>query len=152
MAKGYNRLGRQTSLSGNLACDGSPGGSVGPVKLVLTGTVARTDTAAKNLFKIPGESIIVNVRIWTAVLSDAVTTATVSVGKTGANTQYVNAFDVKGGTLKAQNEPVASNLFAAVGSAGTAVQIVGIYAESGGASTTGGPFNVAVEYYIPLPS
>lgn len=117
------------------------------VRVAKIGSVARTDTAAKNLFTIPANAIVTEVRIWTATLSDAGTTATVSVGKTGSNTFFVNAFDVKGGTAKAQNRPTCANLQASVGSA--AIQVVGIYAETGGASTTGGAFFVAVEYYLP---
>lgn len=110
-------------------------------------SVARTDTSAKNLFKIPANAIPIGVRVWGGTLSNAGTTATVSVGKTGTNTHFVNAFDVKGGTAAAQNYPTASNLFASVGTA--EIQVVGIYAETGTASSAGGPWYVAMDYYLP---
>lgn len=113
------------------------------------GTVARTDTSAKNLFTIPGNAQLVDIKIWAGTLSNAGTTATVSVGKTGSNTFFVNAFDVKGGTAGAQNRPTASNMYASVGT--SAIQVVGIYAETGAASNTGGPFNVMVDYIVPNP-
>lgn len=110
-------------------------------------TVARTDTTAKNLFTIPANAQVLDVKIWGTPQSNAGTTATLSVGKTGTNTFFVNGFDVKGGTDKAQNRPTASNLFASVGTA--AIQVVGIYAETGTASTTGGPWSVLVDYFVP---
>lgn len=112
-----------------------------------TNSIARTDTSAKALFKLPKGAIVKGIRIWTDVLSNAGTTATISVGKTGSATFFVNAFDVKGGTARAQNDPVATNLFASVGAAD--IQVEGIYAETGGASSTGGPFWVTVDYYLP---
>lgn len=113
----------------------------------MFGFLARTDTAAKNLFKLPAGAIPVRIRVWTAVLSNAGTTANVSFGKTGANTHFVNAFDVKGGAAATQNDPTATNLFGTVGAA--EIQVVGIYAETGTASSAGGPFHVALDFYMP---
>jgi len=113
-----------------------------------TGTVARTDTSAKNLFKLPANSVITRLWLSGAVASDAGTTATVSVGKTGSATAYVNAHDVKtAATATGQQVPTTT---AVLGSVGTAtVQVIGTYAETGGASNTGGPWAVYVEYYLP---
>ena len=66
---------------------------------------------------------------------------------TGQSSTYgaVSAQDVKGvnGHI---SEAGATNMFTTVGT--TAVQVVGIYAETGTASTTGGPWNVVIEYYL----
>ena len=108
-------------------------------------TVARTNTTAKNLFTLPANAIPISVSIYSGTASDAATTATVSVGKTGTNTYFVNAQDVKGvsGQIPCA---AAANLGASVGT--SSIQVVGIYAETGTASTTGGPFTVIMSYYL----
>lgn len=136
------KLTKGATLAGNYKAEGG-----GIVKQTQRNSLARTDTSAKNLFTLPANAIITAIRIWTAVLSDAGTSASINVGKTGTDNFYVNAFDIKGGTVKAQNNPVASNLHVSVGSA--LQQVVGKYTESGTASTTGGPFWVEVEYFLP---
>lgn len=108
-------------------------------------TVARTDTAAKNLFTLPPNAQVVDVSIYVGTASNAATTATVSVGKTGTNTFYVNAQDVKGASGK-QRPSALTNAFVSVGA--SAIQVVGIYAETGTASTLGGPFTVQVDYFV----
>lgn len=123
------------------------GPGANPISFTLVNSLARTDTTAKVLGQIPANAVIVSVEVWAAALSNAGTTANVSVGKTGTNNFFVNALDVKGGTLNAQNFPVAANLFASIGAA--AVNAVGIYAETGAASTAGGPFWVCIEGYVP---
>lgn len=110
-------------------------------------TIARTDTAAKNLFTLPPFAQVVDVTIWVGTASNAGTTATVSVGKTGTNTFFINGQDVKGTSGKVR--PTAlSNGFASLSSTAT-TQIVGIYAETGTASSTGGPFTVQVDFVVP---
>jgi len=119
---------------------------VGRNRLVQAGygTIARTDTAAKNLFKLPGKSLILGIFIFGAAVSNAGTTANISIGKTGTNGYFLNAFDVKAATGAGPQMPAAAanlgdQLFASN-------QVVGIYAETGGASTLGGPWYVYVLY------
>lgn len=121
----------------------------GTTRMVSTklATIARTDTSAKNLFILPINAQIVDVTIWVGTASNAGTTATVSVGKTGNNTFFINGQDVKGTSGKIR--PTGpSNLFTALSTSAT-TQIVGIYAETGAASNTGGPFVVQVDFVVP---
>lgn len=134
-----NKLTRGRAIVGNLI--GSAGN---PATFTIVNSLARTDTSAKTLGYLPVGAIVVSVEVWTGTLSNAGTSATVSIGKSGTNNYFVNAFDVKGSTVSAQNFPACSNLFSAIGP----LTVVGIYAESGGASTTGGPFWACIEYYV----
>lgn len=110
-------------------------------------TINRTDTSAVVKCVIPGDATIVDIRVYTATASDAGTTATISVGIPGTNTYFLNTVDVKtaagkiGVTSKAANLMNLENI-----PVSTDIQINGIYAESGTASTTGGPFYITVEY------
>jgi hypothetical protein len=109
--------------------------------------VARTDTAATVKCVLPGDATIVDMRIFNPVASDAATTAVVSVGIPGANTQFLNTVDVKTAAgmirptakllnvINLENTPITGDII-----------INAIYAETGTASTTGGPFYVIVEY------
>ena len=108
-------------------------------------TVARTDTTAKNLFTLPANAIPIGVYIVSPLVPNNVDTATVSVGKTGSNTYFVNAADVKtaAGQLPCA---AAAHLGSSVGT--SEIQVVGIYAETGTASSTGGPFTVVMSYYV----
>jgi len=107
---------------------------------VVVASVARTDTAAKNLFVLPADSVPLYFLIYTDVASNAVTTATVSVGKTGTGTFFLNTVDVKtaAGLIvppSAKNTNLVKGLL-------TDTMVTGTYAESGGASSSGGPFYV----------
>lgn len=110
-------------------------------------TVLRTDTVATVKCVLPGDATITNMRMWTATASDAGTTAVVSVGIPGTGTYFIDTADVKtaAGTISMgsklahmmnlENIPVSTDIV-----------INATYAETGGASTTGGPFYVTVEY------
>lgn len=116
----------------------------------FVGSIARTDTSAKTLFTLPAGTIPTNILLSATANSDAGTTATVSVGRVGgAQTDFLNAIDVKtAGTGKGSQKPSASGstLFGVPLAADTVV--TGIYAETGGASTTGGPWIVIVEALV----
>lgn len=112
----------------------------------FVGSIARTDTAAKRLFDLPVGCIPVALHYSSPAASDAGTTATISVGKLGGTgTEYLATQDVKTvGTGRGQQVPVgpAATL---LGIPTTAAQTVtGVYAETGGASTTGGPWVVTL--------
>jgi hypothetical protein len=101
--------------------------------------LARTDTTAVLMYTVPAGSTIVSLDLVVATASDAGTTATVTVAKTAAGTDYLNGTDVTA-TGKTTSLP-------AVGGVGTSAQpIYGKYAETGTASTTGGPFTVICQY------
>lgn len=109
-------------------------------------TVARTDTSAKNLFKLPANAILDGLLV-SGANSDAGTTATLSIGKTGTNTFFVNARDVK--AAASGNGLQLPTQAANMGSVGSAeLQVVGIYAETGTASTAGGPWTVTALYHL----
>src|SRR5262245_2502233 len=71
---------------------------VGKVLSVATATVARTDTAAKNLFTLPKGAIPLFIFLF-GPQSNAVTTATINIGRTGTPNYYVAAQDVKTNNL-----------------------------------------------------
>lgn len=112
--------------------------------------VARTNTTAAVLAVLPQDATVLNVTLSGMTASDAATTATVSVGTTSTATEWINAFDVKtAGTGAGQNLPP---MVAGLGNittglpAGTDVQIYAKYAETGTASTTGGPWYINIYY------
>lgn len=122
---------------------GQTGGAT--ARFTVTNTLARTDTSVKNLFTLPATAIPLSISIYSGTASDAATTAVVSVGKTGTNTYFVNAQDVKGASGQLPCA-AAAHLGVSVGAA--AIQVVGIYAETGTASGTGGPFRVTMDYVL----
>ncbi len=111
--------------------------------------VSRTDTtpvAGSPKAVIPADATLLGISIIGTVASDAGTTATVSIGTTTGSTEWVNAFDIKTNGAK-QNLPnmlVVGNLNGIP--LGNDVQVFAKYAETGGASTTGGPWYVQVTY------
>lgn len=117
-------------------------------KVTFTGTIARTDTAAKLLFTLPANAILLGFRYTSPAASDAGTTATISFGKLGGTgAEYLATQDVKTvGTGRGQQYPAGPAASLLGQSVGVAAQgVTGIYAESGGASTTGGPWVIEVD-------
>lgn len=123
----------------------------GRKSVIFTGDVYRSDTAAKDLFTIPADSVIVGGRVIGVANSNAGTTATLSVGVKGnLGTEFLSGFDVKtAATGKGLNVPNFQD-FAATNSnsltiGSNSITVTGKYAETGGASTTGGPWTVVFE-------
>lgn len=138
-----NRVTKGKALVGSLRTRGS-----GKGVFVLTNTVARTDTSAKTLFTLPMDAQIVSFRVFGAAVSNAGTTATLSVGKSGGTgAEYLSAFDVKGSTGAGQQSPTAALLLAPTAAAADTV-VTGIYAETGTASTSGGAWTVIMEFTL----
>lgn len=108
--------------------------------------VSRTDTAASVKCVLPGDSTIIDMRIFSPTASDAATTAVVSVGITGANTQFLNTVDVKAAAGMIRPTSKLTNMMNLENPPAADIAINAIYAETGTASTTGGPFYVIVEY------
>ncbi|MDE2100080.1 MAG: hypothetical protein KGL39_22690 [Patescibacteria group bacterium] len=132
-----NRVTRGNALVGKMSSsDGGAG------IFMKSATVARTDTTAKTLFTLPAEASIEDITISGDTASDAGTTATVSVGVTGTSNKFVNAQSVKTAGLAV---PAAKSM----GNVGSSqITVVGIYAETGTASTTGGPWTIRVFYTL----
>ena len=84
----------------------------------------------------------------TQTASNAGTTATVSCGKTsGTPTEYINAADVRTATAFVRAGSGATMPFTSLGPIGGAdVPVFCKYAETGGASATGGPFTMTLTY------
>lgn len=114
----------------------------------LINTVARTDTSNKAIGVLPANVQIADVTIYFSTASNAGTTATVSCGKTSATpTEYINAADVKAGATLQRGGASATMPVTNYGGVGASAVIVYCkYAETGTASTTGGPFTVIIDY------
>lgn len=134
---GYNEVTKGIAKVGGLAFGDN---SVG--LRVQRGTIARTNTADTTLFTLPANAVVILWAITGATDSNAGTTAVIDVGPSGSDTSYIDAFDVKGsgnGTFTPSGQVAGS-----IGS--SAVQVVGKYAETGTASTAGGPWTVTALY------
>lgn len=95
---------------------------------------------------VPAGATIVDVQDIVLTASNAVTTGTLSIGKTGTNTFYVNGVDVKGAGTGRINRTTSAN----VGVALTAdTTIVARYADTGGAATAGN--GLVVVSYVTTP-
>ena len=110
--------------------------------------VLRTDTTATIRAWLPKDAFLTGAWVIGYVASDAATTATIGVGSTTSANEYVSGYDVK---AAATGEGVSGVGAAAVGSA-FATRLTSDkplyvkYAESGTASTTGGPWYIKLEY------
>ena len=113
--------------------------------------VARTDTTAFDGFVLPKNAVVAGAYVMGATASDAATTAVVQVGTNpGTTNEIVNSFSVK--TNGVGYFAVGAQGGSAVGTQLTADTLYKVrYAETGTASTTGGPWLVKVEYYYPQP-
>ncbi len=110
-------------------------------------TIARTDTVAAVKCVIPGDASIIAIRVYSPAVSNAGTTATISVGVPGTANFFVNAADVKTSAGQLSVGSVTQNIFQLENiPVSTDIAITGVYAETGTASTLGGPFYVTIEY------
>lgn len=110
--------------------------------------VSRTDTTASVKAMLPADATVID--IWmVGVASDAATTANVSIGTTSTATEWINAQDVKtaGGMIRPSTSFSAVNLpNVEPQPLGSDISIYAKYAETGTASTVGGPYTVFVEF------
>ncbi len=111
--------------------------------------VARTDTTAFDAVVLPATAVITGVYVLGSVASNAATTATVTVGYSAGGTEVLNAFDVK--TNGKGYNPAGATTSVAGTQLTTDQHLYAKYAETGTASTAGGPWYVKVEYTIPGP-
>lgn len=114
-----------------------------------TVSISRTDTTAFEAFVLPKGAVPIGAFIVGRTASDAATTATVSVGSNpGTTNEIVAAFSVKTNGLGVH--PAGAQGGTGMGAQLTADTLIkAIYAETGTASTTGGPWLVRVDYYMP---
>jgi hypothetical protein len=113
----------------------TPASKVLQVKTAIS--VARTDTTARALMALPKGAIVLGISLQADTASDAATTATVSVGTTTTATEWVNSQDVKS-AAGVITPTLASGVLNTVLTADTI--LYGKYAETGTASTVGGPW------------
>jgi hypothetical protein len=112
--------------------------------------IVRTDTTAFVGAKLPKDAVITGLYVIGHAASDAATTAVVSIGSTSSANEYLASFDVKTAATGEGYNPAGA---AAVGTAMCAkltgdVDVYAKYAETGTASTTGGPWFVKIEYSV----
>lgn len=116
--------------------------------LAKTVQVTRTDTTAFDGFVLPKGAVVAGAYVVGSVNSDAATSAVIDVGTNpGTADEIVDSYNMKTG----------GDGYYAVGSAGgsamgtqlTADTLYKVKYTSSGAETTGGPWLVKVEYYLP---
>ena len=124
-------------------------GRSGYRKVSYGGFVARTDTTAKELFRLSAGDIPTALRIGnTGAASDAGTNARLSIGSTSNATYFLAAFDVKSaGALTNGGGPVSlpsstANLYRPLA---FDTIVTATYAEAGTASTAGGPWFIEMD-------
>ena len=122
-------------------------GRAGRKTIRYFGSVARTDTTAKELFRLSAGDIPIGIKVNPqGAASNAGTSARISIGSTSNVAYFLAAFDVKGtsitgGGLQAIPSS-AANLYVPL-AFDTIVEAT--YAEAGTASTSGGPWIVDFE-------
>src|SRR5258708_2278230 len=114
--------------------------------MLFVGSCTRSDSTAKNVFLLPPGAIPYAVSMYSPTAVATATTATVSVGKTGSATYFVNAQDVKGESGQMPCA-AAANLGVAV-SATASTQVIMTYAETGSTGTAGNLFWVFMWCYL----
>lgn len=115
---------------------------------VKTFTIARSETTAAIKAMLPKNAQLMNLYLFAATASNAGTTATVSVGNTSTSNEFVSAQDVKTNAGLIRPTTTVGGLWTA---ATADVPVYAKYAETGTASSAGGPWTVAVEYVITGP-
>lgn len=118
--------------------------------LEKTVRVVRTDTTAFIGAWLPKDAVITGMYVVGHAASDAGTTATISVGSTATATEYLSGYDVKTAATGEGYNPAGA---AAVGTAFmdkllTDKPVYAKYAETGTASTVGGPWFIKIEYSV----
>jgi len=112
--------------------------------VVYTNLVRRTDTTAKDLFKLKQGDIPMSLSIYNPVASNAGTGALLSIGSTGNAAYFTGQLQLKSGVnanLGPSTPSTVSNLMVPLE---FDTFVTGTYAEHGTASTTGGPWTVVM--------
>lgn len=117
--------------------------------LSKTVQVARTDTAPFDAFVIPKGAVYAGAYVIGSTNSNAGTTAGVSLGTNpGTSNEFVSSFNLK--TRGNGYYPVEGATGTAMGTQlANDTLVKAAYAETGTASSAGGPWLVKVEYYFP---
>jgi len=111
--------------------------------------VVRTDTTAFVGTVLPKDAVITGMYVVGGAVSDAGTSATISVGTTSTSNELLAGFDVAGTTGEGYHPAGAAAVGTAFMTKLTAdVPVYAKYTESGTASTAGGPWFVKLEYVV----
>ncbi len=140
---------------GFLATDFTPVSSTGPTTLIPSSkdivvkvfSVSRTDTVATLKAVLPADASILSVTLYGSTASNAGTAATVTIS--AAN----NAGTVSSGTYDVKTSGAVTGSLTMSGTPNITpvpltgdIRISATYAETGVASSAGGPWNIAVQY------
>lgn len=115
-------------------------------------TITRSDTTASIKAELQRDAVISGLYIIGDAASDATTSASVSVGTTSTANELINAYDVKTATTGAGYFTAGAKAVATA--MGTKLTVdTPIYAKYtfSGANTSGGPWIVKIEYFVPGP-
>ena len=112
--------------------------------------IVRTDTTAFVAAHLPRDAIISGLYVIGHAASNAVTTGVISVGTTATSDELIASYDVKTAATGEGYNPAGA---AAVGTAlmtklTADTPVYAKYAETGGASSAGGPWFVKIEYFV----
>jgi len=122
----------QTGTGGTALIDDATS-AVGSVPMVLTWNVNRAPTNTATVGVLPANARIISIHVGNPIVSNAVTTATVSVGLAGGSATYFStAQDVKGAIGNFSQAATANWVPSA-----SSQNVSCTYTETGGASTTG---------------
>lgn len=112
--------------------------------------IVRTDTTAFLGAWLPKDAVVTGIYVIGHAASDAATTAVVGIGTTTSANEILASFDVKtAATGEGYNIGGAAVVGTFLASKLTAdTPIYAKYAETGTASTTGGPWYVKIEYVV----
>lgn len=114
---------------------------------VFTGSVARTDTTAKDLFLLRRGWIPLRLSLLGTAASNAGTNARISIGSTSNASYFAAAVDVKNTALTSGG--VGQSIPSSAANLGVPLEfdtmVTATYAEAGSASTAGGPWIVVMD-------
>ncbi len=124
----------------------------------LRGFITRTNLTSKELFTLPKNARVLFFTVWGKAASDAGTSASISIGKSGGTgAEYLSAYDVK--TAASGNGLTVPNAQLLIGYDTTPTDtaklsvdttVTAKYVEAGTASTVGGPWTIEVFYVTGL--
>lgn len=118
--------------------------------LAKTVQVTITDTVAFDAFVLPKNSVICGAYVMGNTTSDSNTSASISVGTNpGTTNECVAAFDVKTAATSLGYFACGAKAGTSMGSQLTSDTLMKAKYVQSGTATTGGPWLVKVEYYIP---
>ena len=125
------------------------------IKQVKLATVTRSNTTIKAVGTLPASAQIVGVSVFGKTASDAATTATVKLSSrvsdgSAAAQDLTAAIDVKGANglqiLSGASNLAVANVLYLPNASSKPQHLLVTYAETGGASTTGGPWYFIIDY------